>query len=243
MMKEFFTALLSIPLFRTLFILAGIIICVAVLLFIIDFILYYKTEYYRSTKIPFLILRFNRTKDGLGRYGEFLLYVQLRPWEKYGAKFLFNVNIPKANQETTELDVVMVYKRGINVFESKNFSGWIFADELSKYWCQTLPAGKGKSAKNYFYNPIKQNKAHIEHLRAFLETSVPIRSLIIFSSRCEFKVLNYNRDENVHVLKRSSIFKKVKELSKACSEDVLNEEQINEIYNKLLPLSAAGKKE
>ncbi|MBD8948316.1 MAG: NERD domain-containing protein, partial [Blautia obeum] len=36
------------------------------------------------------------------------------------------------------------------------YSGWIFGNEKSKNWCETL---KGK--KYFFYNPIKQNKTTV----------------------------------------------------------------------------------
>lgn len=53
---------------------------------------YKAGAYYQITKIPLLYLR----RD-LGKYGEYLTYKQLRQFEKDGAKFLFNVYIPKGN--------------------------------------------------------------------------------------------------------------------------------------------------
>ena len=45
----------------------------------------------------------------------------------------------------------MIHEKGIFVFESKNYSGWIFgsADQLN--WTQSLQNGE----KHHFYNPIR----------------------------------------------------------------------------------------
>ena len=59
---------------------------------------YEKTEYFRQTGNSYLSVRFDK-----GRYGEYLTYKSLEtlPGEK---KFLFNVYLPKQNDETTELE-------------------------------------------------------------------------------------------------------------------------------------------
>lgn len=60
------------------------------------------------------------------------------------------------------------------VFESKNYSGWVFGSENQKNWYQTLPMGKGRqSSKETFLNPIMQNRLHIKSLKTFLGKDVP----------------------------------------------------------------------
>ena len=68
--------------------------------------LYYKSAYFKITNNSYLKMRRDK-----GRYGEYLTYGQLKFLEKDGAKFLFNLYIPKAD-ETTEIDVVMIYSSG-----------------------------------------------------------------------------------------------------------------------------------
>jgi hypothetical protein len=75
-----------------------------------------------------------------GKSGEYLVYKVLQNYEKDGAKFLFNCYLPKNNNnDTTEIDVIMIHNSGIYVFESKNYSGWIFGSEHQQKWTQTLP--------------------------------------------------------------------------------------------------------
>ena len=87
---------------------------------------YKNGAYYQITKYPY-----SSVKHNTGRYGEYLTYKYLKQFETSGAKFLFNIYIPKENGETTEIDVLMICKKGLFVFESKNYSGWIFGSETS----------------------------------------------------------------------------------------------------------------
>ena len=71
-----------------------------------------------------------------------MIYKYLKDFENQGAKFLFNIYIPKKGNETTEIDVLMISSKGLFVFESKNYSGWIFGGDNQKYWYQTLPSNR-----------------------------------------------------------------------------------------------------
>ena len=72
---------------------------------------YKKTSYYKNTKLSYLSVLNNS-----GRYGEYLAFKKLEKLENSGAKFLFNVYIPKANGETTEIDMLMICSKGIFAF-------------------------------------------------------------------------------------------------------------------------------
>lgn len=120
-----------------------------VVLFIIFFIQikqYKKTEYYAVTHAPYFSVMLDA-----GRLGEYDTYQHLKSLKGY-KKFLFNCYIPKEDEETTEIDVIMLHESGIYVFESKNYSGWIFGTENQKQWTQSLPAGRGRSKKEHIQN-------------------------------------------------------------------------------------------
>lgn len=198
---------------------------------IIKNIRYKKSSYYQITKTPFLSVY----RD-TGRYGEYLTYKHLMHLEAEGAKFLFNVYIPKADGTTSEIDVMMICSQGIFVFESKNYSGWIFGSENSKNWYQTLPSGRGKSHKEPFYNPVMQNRSHITHLSAFLEEPIPTHSVIVFSDRCTLKNVQL-KSHNISVIQRSDVAPVVAEICSHFSNAQLSENKISAIYNKLYPLT------
>ena len=190
---------------------------------------YKASAYYRITKHPYLSMR----RD-LGRYGEYLTYKQLKHYEADGAQFLFNLYIPKGNGETTEIDVLMIHKKGLFIFESKNFSGWIFGDEKKKYWYQTLPSGRGGSHKESFYNPIMQNQSHIKHLKAFLGEPIPTWSFVVFSNRCTLKDVHINSPD-IRVVYRHELVQMVDAFCYHTAKDSLTDVVIYRLYNQLSP--------
>lgn len=179
-------------------------------------------------------LPLSRVKYNKGRNGEYMTYRCLRFCENKGAKFLFNVYIPKSNGKTTEIDVIMITGKGLFVFESKNYSGWIFGNEENKTWCQTLPKGRGKSNKENFYNPIMQNRTHIKHLKALVGENVPMWSVITFSERCTLKKI-FVKSNDVWVVKRNQIVDVVAGITGRISENLITDSDVEMIYEKLYP--------
>lgn len=118
-----------------------------------------------------------------GNFGEFLIYSCLEDLGEQH-KLLTNVYLPKGDGTTTEIDLIMISATGIYVFESKNYSGWIFGDENSRYWKQIFRGGRHFQ----FYNPIWQNKKHISVLKQHLGLGDEVfRNYVVFSERCVLK--------------------------------------------------------
>lgn len=192
---------------------------------------YEKTEYYLQTHNPYRSVLFDK-----GRLGEFYTYQCLRGLDGY-KRFLFNVYLPKPNGETTEVDVILLHESGIYVFESKNYSGWIFGTETQQYWTQTLPMGKGKTKKSKFFNPILQNKVHVKWLQQFLGEGqkLPIYSFVLFSNHCTLKNITLTSGEHF-VMNRRHILAAVRKEAKHSALRLATEE-IDALYGKLYPLS------
>jgi hypothetical protein len=169
--------------------------------------------------------RFYKTISDKGAYGEFLVFELLESLGE-GSRILANIYLPLENGRTTEIDLLMVHPTGIYVFESKNYSGWIFGDEKSRNWTQSLKGGK----KTSFYNPVRQNKGHISALMDNLRDVGPesFFSYIVFSERCEIKKIS-NSSPNTSVLKRNSLKSAlVSDISKR--RKVFGESEISGIY-------------
>lgn len=190
---------------------------------VIKEIRYRKTSYYKETGNSLKNINHNK-----GMRGEYLIYKRLKPLEKIGCKFLFNLYIPRNDTQMSEIDVLVIFKNGIIVFESKNYSGWIFGNVDQKMWIQTLPKGKGKSEKNSFYNPIFQNHTHINSLKKIVGTDIPIYSVVVFSERCNIKKLTGK--SNIPVIYRDEIFSTVEKILETGEKSDLD---VNEIYQKL----------
>lgn len=198
-----------------------------------------KEEYENGEYFKITHTQYNQRFEDLGKTGEYLIYEQLKHREATGAKFLFNVYVPKKNGNTSEIDAIMIDQHGIFVFESKNYSGWIFGDENSKQWCQCLRSGRYDSQKEYFYNPIMQNSGHIKSLRSYFaqykisKEKIPMHNVVVFSDRCDLKG---DLSSNQCVTYRCRVDKKVNEIC-ASNSVCLNEEQIEWIYQKLYPFT------
>ena len=172
--------------------------------------------------IPTLSVDSKETNSDKGAYGEDLIHKEIKGFEIDGGKILRNIYIPREGAESTEIDLVLIYKGGIYVLESKNYSGWIFGSDDAKMWTQCLTQGRNKAAiKNQFLNTIYQNKLHIECLKKLLndyasgefserkreelvnsnffenklKKQVPIHSIIVFSERCKLRDIKLTRND------------------------------------------------
>lgn len=173
-----------------------------------------------------------------GLYGEKLTVfeLELMKAKNYKGNILHDLYIPAADGKYSQIDVLFVCSKGILVIESKNYSGTISGNEYDDKWHTRSEYGyKGYSSyriKNNdgFYNPIKQNRKHIEAVQYHLK-GIPCFSLIAFSERCklsEIKVSSktgyvFNRYAMINVFSR--IFNS--------NPDVLNDDMINYVTNQL----------
>lgn len=84
---------------------------------------------------------------------------------------------------TTQIDHVLVSVYGIFIVETKNMNGWIFGDERSPQWTQSIFGKKFR-----FQNPTRQNYRHMKALGEYLGLSDDVmRPVVFFIGDCEFK--------------------------------------------------------
>jgi len=126
-----------------------------------------------------------------GAYGEYLIFKILNSNHIPGYKrILNNIYIPY-NGRTSEIDILMINEKGIFVFESKNYSGWIFGSAEQKKWTQSL----NKYTKTQFYNPIRQNATHINAISQYLRIDKKLmKSIIVFSDECVLMKIPQNTE-------------------------------------------------
>lgn len=103
------------------------------------------------------------------------------PSDKYK---IINDILIKSNDRTIQIDHLVISIYGIFVIETKNYKGRITGSDNSEYWTKNVFGNKYK-----FYNPIKQNKAHIlalnKQLGIRLNDFIPI---IAFSNGADLRV-------------------------------------------------------
>lgn len=86
------------------------------------------------------------------------------------------------NSKTTQIDHVYINNKGIHVIETKNWGGRIYGRENNEQWTQVKDYGK---EKNQYYNPIKQNEAHVKAVSSVLNMTIPILSYVVFTTISE----------------------------------------------------------
>lgn len=171
---------------------------------------------------------FFETFSSKGNWGEFKIYANLEKL-KIKKHLMTNLYIPTEKGHTTEVDMIMINQRGIFVFESKNYSGWIFGAENRKQWMQTFKNG----VKNQFFNPIWQNKGHAKALMSVsgLEKEVFYYSYIVFGDDCTLKDITVTSG-NVKVCKQNQVMGSLINDFKALPS-VLTYQQVDTIYGNL----------
>lgn len=184
---------------------------------------------------------FSPSPETIGSQGESLTAATLGWVNLFGKKGLLlqNVYVPKSNGELTEIDLLYITQKGIFVIESKNYSGYIFGSERNAKWTMTLYAGKDLLGikhveKHQFYNPVWQNRTHMNAIRHFLGKDVPLFSVIVFSERCELMDISVSSPD-VYVCNRGALPGVVRKIWNS-HPDVLREEETSKIYTELLPL-------
>lgn len=95
-----------------------------------------------------------------------------------------DIYIPTFNG-TAQIDSLIISPYGIFIVETKNMKGWIFGDEHSTQWTQSI-FGK----KYRFQNPLRQTYRQKKALSAYLSVDEAlINTVVYFNGDCEFKTV------------------------------------------------------
>lgn len=190
--------------------------------FIYDLITFYTSQYKLKSGNLFITTLLNK-----GFYGEFQLYRKLV--KKLGKSVvLTNLYLDSKNTETTEIDVLAVTEKGVYVFEMKNYGGYIYGSQKDQYWTQAM----NRFVKHKFYNPLRQNYAHIKAVESYLSIdSTKIIPMIVFSNRSRLSKINVGKDDKVYQYRDAIKFVKKTEKN---MNNVFSKEDVSNILQKLI---------
>ncbi|WP_431130125.1 NERD domain-containing protein [Flagellimonas flava] len=137
-----------------------------------------------------------------GSLGEF--YVS-RTLKRLGQKdYIVHNNIYlEKNGRTSQIDHLVISIYGIFVIETKTYKGWIYGNENSKYWTQTLYRKKYK-----LYNPILQNWSHINFIKG-LSRSLTFNHyfpIVVFAGKAKLKRI----ESSVPVIYRRKLIRTIR---------------------------------
>jgi predicted RNA-binding Zn-ribbon protein involved in translation (DUF1610 family) len=88
-----------------------------------------------------------------------------------------DIIVPGEDGKTSQIDHILVSKKGLFVIETKNMAGRIYGRQDELKWMQALNYGK---TKNSFYSPIRQNQTHIYRLKNIVGEETPMFNCVVF---------------------------------------------------------------
>ena len=158
-----------------------------------------------------------------GKAGERKVNAKLNPLfaSRDSHRQINNLIIVDKNGKSHQIDHVEIRENGIFCIETKNYIGWIFGDENSEKWTQTLYNGE----KHQFYNPIKQNQVHCYHIQKILGPKYVVNSIVVMANDNADKikakgVVNLSKFRKYLILYDNGVH--------------LSQEEMDYVYNKLL---------
>lgn len=197
---------------------------------------YKASEYAKNTRKPM-----GKALSDAGSRGEYELYLETNRYLEDKGRWLFNVYVPRPNGTTTEIDAILFHPSGIYVIESKNYRGQIIGNDRREEWLQCLRPSRRAPVRTYaFYNPLKQNRIHVEALRAWLGRAyahVPIYSAVLFSNHCSLKEVRLTEEDCILDHRRNFPFI----VNRIADASWADPDLIQAAYEALSPLSRADR--
>lgn len=145
-------------------------------------------------------------KKGAGT--EKFLYHELRHAGVPKKQIFRNVYVPTYDGKYTEIDLLVLSKKGFLVFECKNYGGKVYGDGRATRWHEYI-GGK----KYDFLNPQIQNAGHIKYLLKYFrgrlrgltpQENLPAKSFVVFSKAGDLHLKNLRED--VYLLQKEGDF-------------------------------------
>lgn len=117
--------------------------------------------------------------DRAGIWGEKVVNYYLRPLLREDEYLLANVLLPLKNGHKTEIDCILISRKGIFCVETKAWVGHISGNDEDEYWVQQYddPYMDDRMHKN----PIKQNEGHCAVLKRKLHNNYEVDNVVIFA--------------------------------------------------------------
>ena len=173
----------------------------------------------------------------IGYYGEYVLFCELYRGLTGQFKILMNLNIPTEDNNTTEIDLLLIHETGIYIFECKHYSGIIYGTDTDENWTQFFKT----TPNNSFKNPVSQNGYHLRAVKK-LYPNMPIYSFIVFTSdNCTLKTANNNPNITICTIDKVINIFHNKYLSKH-THTLMSVNQIDDIFCTLSPYSPMNDK-
>ena len=187
-----------------------------------------------AAAVFFLVKRYKKIHNQIrGKKGEKRVAKVLAKYARFReAKVINGIYLPLYD-ETTEIDHILIAPFGVMVIETKNWAGSVYGDPNEEKWLQELG-----EARNYHYNPLFQNKTHIDNIRHIFKKEniyrTNVEGVVVFADRrC-----NLYCPRKVKAMK----LKQFKKLLKSNAYEVDNKVDVEKVYNAILKYQVTDRK-
>lgn len=148
--------------------------------------------------LNFLIGYYSNRIKGIG--AEWRVKRRLNKLDQNNYKVLNDIMLPSTgNTHTTQIDHIVVSNHGVFCIETKAYRGKIYGNAFQEKWTQYL-SGK----KSLFYNPIRQNYAHIKSVENLIKP--------IFSTVTVFGFVVFPDVDELNISGADNVFRNIKDL-------------------------------
>ncbi len=180
-----------------------------------------------GTNNDFQLPHLHSASERAGLIGEKTTGFHLRRLLEEDEFLLANLLIPLRNGHKTEIDSVLISRKGIFCIEIKNWAGHIFGNDSDEYWIQKYNDPYREDRKHK--NPIKQNENHEIALERLLPNQYKVYPVVIFSNP------GYeNHIDSNHAFSLNGFKERYEN-----SPDILSKEEICQIHIILKPYIAS----
>ena len=182
-----------------------------------------------SVYIAYLLFKKYYLPKIIGSIGEYYVARILKRLSKENYKVYNNIYIIQGGK-TSQIDHLVLSVYGIFVIETKNYKGWIFGNEKSKYWTQTL-----YKKKNKIYNPVIQNWTHVNFLKGISPELKGLKyfPIVVFAGSAKLKKIS----SSTPVIRKRRLLRTIKRIR----DVVLTHEQLAKIDGIINQSIVAGK--
>jgi len=161
--------------------------------------------------------------DRAGMRGEEVVNYHLRSLLRQDEYLLANLLLPLKNGHQTEIDCIIISRKGIFCIETKNLIGHISGNDEDEYWLHEYN-GPYMSERRH-KNPVKQNENHCNVLKRILNRKYEITGAVIFANLEDGRKIN---SEYTYTIEQ------FKNIYRELDYSDISTNELNFIYRKLL---------
>jgi hypothetical protein len=177
---------------------------------------FFTITFFVSTVIFALLVTWLMTPKMKGWIAEYLVKKLLIKLAKKFNGFQYHDVMLGLDQQSTQIDNILVTEKAVYIIEVKNYSGRVYGQQYQDQWFQTIryenkkKNKKGKVytkshiAKHNFLNPIKQNLIHIHAFKNQITSAqnLPIFNIVVFTNRTNIENITLVDDKAIVIARR-----------------------------------------